>query len=115
MERAPEYGHWRSRSICRMPEQENISLRSGPYARSVEGHALGAVHQIDLERHVFGRVIGIGFGANADQAVAQPALQRAQRLPCEAIDRIAGGMRLRNGDAGELLAGVVVVADGTGE
>src|SRR5690606_17866783 len=43
------------------------------------------------------------------------ALQRAERLPFQAVERIAGGMPLRQGDASELLAPVVVVALGAGE
>src|SRR5262249_29173151 len=64
---------------------------------------------------VFRRVVRIGLGTDAEQAVAQAAFERTQRLPFEAIDRIAGGMRLRDGDARELLAGIVVVADGARE
>src|SRR5262249_7934962 len=58
---------------------------------------------------------GPSLGSHADDAVSQAALQRAQRLPFQAIDRIAGRMALRNGGAGELLLGIVIMAVGAAE
>ena len=42
--------------------------------------------------------------------VMRAALQRAEALPLQAIDRIAGGVRLPDGAAGKLAIPVVVVA-----
>ena len=67
-------------------------------------HAAGARHQERLQRHGFVGAGRIGLGAHADHAVAQAPRQRAERLPFEAIDRIAGRMRLRDQGAGEALA-----------
>ena len=91
----------------------NFQLR--PYARRLEYHALRPIHQEDLEGDIFQGLIGICLGANADQTVAQPPLERAQGLPFQAVDGIAGRMGLRDADTGQLLAGVVVVADGAAQ
>ena len=115
MKRAAEYGARRSRSVSPAGTWWRIFLFAQGRTPGAREHALGAVLQIDLKRHVLGRIVGVGLRANSDQAIAQPPLQRAQRLPFQAIDRIACGMRLRNGHAGELLAGIVVVADGAAE
>src|SRR2546425_10035322 len=61
------------------------------------------------------RARGIGDRAHSEQAVAQSPLQRSERLPFEAIERISGWVALRDRGAGELLAPVVVVALRTGE
>ena len=63
---------------------------------------------------MLGRSVLVRLGAHADQAVAQAALQRADRLPFQAIDRIAGGVALRDSVAGKAAAPVVVVALGAG-
>src|SRR6185503_11519976 len=53
--------------------------------------------------------------AHAREAIAQAALQRAERLPLQAIDRIARRMGLRDDAARQVLAGIVVVALLAGE
>ena len=72
----------------------------------LELHAARAPHQVELELDEARRAVGVGLGAHADDAVAQPPLQRAQALPFQPVDRIAGRMRLRDRVAGELLAPV---------
>ena len=88
---------------------------SGPHGGALHGHAAGAPHQVRLQGDVLGRAVGVGLGAHADQAVAQAALQRPQRLPFQAVERVPGGVPLRQGDAGQLPAPVVVVALGAGQ
>ena len=77
--------------------------RPWPHRRRLDRQAARAPHQEQLEVDEFGRAVGIGLGAHADQAIAQPPLQRAEALPFEPIERIAGRMRLRDRRAGELL------------
>ena len=88
---------------------------SGSHCGCIERHAAGPFHQVKLECHILRIAPIVGLGAHADQTVAQPALERAQVLPFQAIDRIARRMALRNGRAGELLARIVVVAVGAGQ
>jgi hypothetical protein len=59
--------------------------------------------------------VAVLSGVGAEEAVAQPPLDRSEALPFEAVDRVSGGMRLGNHAAGEVLAPVVVVAPGAGE
>src|SRR5215207_9557724 len=91
----------------------NFQLR--PYARRLEYHALRPIHHEDLKGDIFQGLIRIGLGANADETIAQPPLERAQGLPLQTVDGIAGRMGLRDRDTGQLLAGVVVVADGAAQ
>src|SRR5438876_9138788 len=86
-----------------------------PHRRCLDRHAAGAPHQIKFEIDVFGRAQGIEDRAHSKQAVAQPPLQRSERLPFEAIERISGRVALRDRGAGERLAPIVVVALRTGE
>ena len=65
-------------------------------------------HQVGLQRDQFRRAVGKRLGAHADHAVAQAALERTQRLPFEAIERITGRVPLRQGDAGELLVSYII-------
>ena len=75
-------------TVCGSPYGRTAGLSIGmPRARHIRN---------SLERDVFGRAVGIGLGAHADQAVAQPPLQRAERLPFQPVERIAGRMRLRD-------------------
>src|SRR3954463_9644155 len=83
---------------------------SGTHGRRVHLHAARATHQVELKLDQLGRTIAVGFGANAEQAVAQSPFERAERLPFEAVHRVAGRMSLRDGAAAELPSGVVVVA-----
>src|SRR3954463_11108482 len=72
---------------------QGASMRpSRTHAWPIHRHAAGALHQPALERQVLDRIVGPRPGPHADPAVAQPALERAQRLPFQAIDRIAGRM-----------------------
>src|SRR5262245_3616440 len=52
-----------------------------PYRRRLDLHPARAPHQEQLEIDVFVRAVRVGLGAHADQAVAQPALQRTEALP----------------------------------
>src|SRR5436190_9526372 len=88
---------------------------SWTHRRRVDGEAARAHHQPALKREIFPRLVRPRLGPQADHAIAQPALERAQRLPFQAIDRIARRMALRDRRAGELPAGVVVMAIGAGE
>src|SRR5471030_2234467 len=88
---------------------------SWPESGRFDLQSLSAIHQINLKRHIFGRIVRIDLGAHADNTVAQSALQGPERLPFEAIDRIGRRMALRDRGARELLAGIVVVAGGAGE
>ena len=71
--------------------------------------------KVKLEVDKFRRAQGIRLGAHANEAVAQPPLQRAERLPFQTIERISIGMALRYRRAGELLPPVVVVTLRAGE
>ena len=119
MKRSVESGghDGRNSSSTRSREKFRLSSRQRlrPDRRRLEFQALGALHEVELQRDIFRCIERPGFGADSDQAVAQPSLQRTQRLPFQPIDRIAGRMRLGNDDARQLLAGIVVVADGAGE
>src|SRR6516225_2931294 len=75
-----------------------------------ERHAAGARHQVELKCHSFGRAVIEGLGAHPGHAVAQPALQRAEALPFEAVDRMTRRVRLRDHRTGEKLAPIVVMA-----
>ena len=52
--------------------------------------------QIKLELDQLPGTERIGFGAHPGNAIAQPSLQRSDRLPFEPIQRVAIGMALRN-------------------
>jgi len=93
----------------------SASRASGPDRGRLQRHPARAPHQVELEVHEFLRAIGVRFRAHADEAVAQPALQRAETLPLQPVDRVSGRMRLRDGVSDELLAPVVVVALRTGK
>src|SRR5215471_8581693 len=98
---------WRNASRC-LPEPEGrLSLRA--HSRRVHRQAAGAPHQKCLERNRFRRAERVGLGAQSEHAIAQAPLQRAEILPFQPIDRVAGRMRLRDDAAGKLLAPVVVV------
>src|SRR5690606_17368884 len=99
--------HWHPRPA--------IDSASWPHPWRLDGKAFGARHQVKLEIDEFGRAEAERLRPYADHAVAQPPLQRADRLPFRAVDRIAGRMRLRDGAAAKALAPVVVVARGAGE
>src|SRR5512132_1508036 len=88
---------------------------SRPYGRGVDEHAARAPHEVELEVHQRGVAVLVRLRPHADQAVAQTPLQRAERLPLEAIERIAGRMRLRDDAAGQPAAPVVVVAVAAGQ
>src|SRR5262245_63612181 len=81
-----------------------------PHRRRLDRHAAGAPHQEQLEVDELGRTDWIVVDPHAADAVAQPPLQRADVLPFEAIERVAGWMRLRDRRARELLLPIVIVA-----
>src|SRR5262245_6680961 len=83
---------------------------SRPHGRALHWHAPRAPHEECLQCQELRRAVTIAFRPHADHAIAQPPLQRSQRLPFEPIEGIAGRMSLRHGDAGKLAAPVVAVA-----
>src|SRR5262249_47413606 len=91
----------------------NIRLR--PDRWSFDRHAVGARHQIELERDQLRRAIIVSLRADAGNAAAQAAFQRAERLPLQPVLGIAGRMSLRDCRSGKALVPVVVVAIGAGE
>src|SRR5947208_7504729 len=86
-----------------------------PYRRRFDRDAARAPLQVKLQVDEFVRAVGVDFRAHAGKTVAQAALQRANALPFEAIERVAGRMRLRDGRASEPPAPIVVVAVRAGE
>src|SRR6266480_841773 len=94
---------------------DSESRASGPDRGRLQHHPARPPHQIELEVHEFLRAVRVRLGAYADEAIAQPALQRAEPLPFQPVDRVSGRMRLRDGTSGQLLAPVVVVALRTGK
>src|SRR5262249_41725648 len=58
---------------------------------------------------------GVGLSAHADHAVPQAPPERAERLPLQAVDRVAGRLPLRDAGARELAAPPLVVALRAGE
>ncbi len=120
----------RARPTCGAPRRRRIStghsdaersdsqfwrLPLRAHRRRFDRHAARAPHQVKLEIDKFARSVGIRDRAHAEQTVAQPPLQRSERLPLEAIERISGRMALRDRRAGKLLAPIVVVALRAGE
>src|SRR5262245_2388780 len=86
------------------------STESWPDPRRLHLQPAGAPHQVEFECHLLGRAELVGIGAHADPAIAPPRLPGAEALPFQPVDRVAGGMRLRDGVARQDLAPVVVVA-----
>src|SRR5215211_966923 len=86
-----------------------------PHRRRFHCQSAGAPHEIELERDILRCPVGVRFGAHPDHAVAQAALQRAERLSFQAVERIAGRMTLRDRIAGQALAPIVIVALTAGE
>src|SRR5262249_39856077 len=82
----------------------------GPHRGRLDRHAARAPHQIEFEIDKLTRPVRIRDRAHAEQAIAQPSLQRPEHLPLEPIERISGRMALRDRSAGELLAPIIVVA-----
>src|SRR5258708_7012855 len=74
-----------------------------------------APHREQLELDRLGGAVLVRLGTDPDQTVAQPSLERAEALPFEPVDRIAGRMRLWNRVAGQALAPVIVVTLAAGE
>src|ERR1700761_4291806 len=81
---------------------------SRTYGRAFDLHAVRPRHQIKLELDEFRRAVIIGLGACADLGVAHPPRQRAERLPLQPIQRIAGRLRLRNSRSSEVLVPIIV-------
>src|SRR5436190_6903163 len=96
-------------------EMAERSFTSRTHGGGLDLHALCPPHEEKLEIHQLRRAELVRFRPHADQAVPQAALERADVLPLEAVDRIAGRMRLRDDAAGEVLARVLVVALGAGK
>ena len=108
----PHSGHCRcreqGRGRVRAPGDRHFDLRAD--GRGFDRETAGAPSEKEFEIDDFRRVVRVGFGAHADQAIAQPPPQRAQALPFEAVERIAGRMRLRDRRAAQTLAPIVVMA-----
>src|SRR6516164_1946180 len=115
----PESAYAIADVVCHGVRGGGLENRSGktsrPHGRSLDLHSAGTPHQIKLEIDIFRRAVCKSLGAHADQAVAQPPLQRSQRLPFQPVERIAVGMSLRNRRARELSSPIIVVAGGAGE
>src|SRR5712675_2292123 len=90
-----------------MVSMATMRRESRPHRRGLHLHPARTPHQIEFEIDIFRRTERIGLGAHPDDAVAQPSLQRSERLPFQPIERIAGRMPLRHRRSGELLAPVV--------
>src|SRR5688572_21737868 len=88
---------------------------SRAHRRRFKLHAARAPHEIELELDQLGSAMRILLCPHAGEAVAKAPRERAHGLPFQAVDRIAGGMRLRDRVAGELFPPVVVMALGAGE
>src|ERR1700730_1054843 len=101
---APKFLRWPITTRNRRP------VRSRAHRGGIHRHAAGPLHQVEFEGDGLRSAIFEGLRAHAGHAAAQSALQRAEALPFEAIDRVTGRVPLRNYAAGEALAPVVVVA-----
>src|SRR5258708_243383 len=89
---------------------EGVGGYSRPSRRRLDRHAVGARHQVKFELDQFRRAVIKSLGAEAGHAAAQPALQRAERLPFQPVDRIAGRLSLRDRRSCKMLVPIVVVA-----
>src|SRR5262245_25754233 len=92
-----------------------LRVASWSDTRRLHLHPARTPHQVELEVDELRRTVLVRLRAHADVAVAQPPLQRAEALPLEPIDRVAGRVGLRNGIPGELLSPALVVALGASE
>src|SRR5215212_3193331 len=75
-----------------------------PHGRGLDRHAARAPHQEQFQIDILVRAVGVRLRPHADQAIAQAALQRADALPFQAIERVAVWMTLYHRNASELLA-----------
>src|SRR5260370_15423957 len=89
---------------------ECVAGYSRPYRRRLDRHTVGARHQVKFELDQFRRAVIKSLGADAGHAAAQPALQRAERLPFQPVDRIAGRLSLRDRRSCKMLVPIVGVA-----
>src|SRR5215472_6870583 len=58
---------------------------------------------------MFGRAERIRLRAHSDKAIAQPALQRTERLPFETVKRVSGSVTLCDRGTCQFAAPVIVV------
>src|SRR6266508_3670436 len=65
--------------------------------------------------HELGGAVFIRLGANPDETVAQPPLERAEPLPLQPVERVPGRVPLRNDVAREPPSPVVVVTVAAGQ
>src|SRR5882757_11022280 len=87
----------------------------GPHGGRLDLHPPRPPHQEKLQIDEF-RSAEVGhLRADPGETVAQPPLERPRALPLQAIERVTGGVSLRNHAAREVLPPVVVVAQGAGE
>ena len=75
---------------------EQTRRKSRPHRRRLHRHARGPLRQVQLQLHQLRRAGRERLGAHAGHAAAQAPLQRAQALPFEPVDRVAGRVRLRD-------------------
>src|SRR5438067_1859625 len=106
-----------SLALGRRSSMWQTALRSDlrAHRRGVNRHAAGPLHQIEFEGDSLRSAIVEGLGAHAGHAAAQTALQRAEALPFEAVDRVARRVCLRDYATGEALAPIVVVTLAAGQ
>src|SRR5271170_3386077 len=88
---------------------------SRPNGRRLDQHSARARHQIKLKLDKLRRAVIIGLRPDAEDATAQAPLQRAERLPFQAVQRIPGRMPLCNRRPRQSLTPIVVVAIRAGE
>src|SRR5215212_1325642 len=90
-------------------------LSSGAHRWRLKRHSPRARHQIQFEFDKLRRTVRVGLRANAADAGTQAPLQRAERLPFQAVKRISGRVPLGDGRAREALVPVVVMAIGASQ
>src|SRR5262245_18270009 len=82
---------------------------SWPHRGRIHRHPARTPHQIELDIDQLRRAVLVRRGADAEQTATEPTLQRAEALPLETVERIAGRMPLRDDAAGELPPPVRIV------
>ena len=88
---------------------------SGSHPRCLQRHSGRTLHQVSLQIEEFAAAVWVGFGTHRCHAAAQTALQAADRLPFETIDRVTSRVALRNGVATQAFASEPVVTVATAQ
>src|SRR4051794_34969320 len=77
--------------------------------RGLDRQPAGAPSEKQFESDDLGGIAAIGFSPHSGEAFAQPPSYRSESLPLQAIQRVAGRVRLRDHRAGKALAPIVVM------